>query len=328
MGIYVWGTGCGASELFKKGLLKEHIAAFVDTHPIADAFLGKPVLTPEQLPIEEVELLLVASRHTQSVLSTCLALGLKRDVLFFTKNRYQLQDINAECITAAQLLGSSLVDKLQEPCQIIREPRMKYPEILTVHDKSQDYVRIKTLELLAASVQNVPGAIAELGVYKGDFARLLNLLFPTRKLYLFDSFQGFEPQEAARELNSEHCGTDFINAHANTSVPSVLKKMPYPDLIDVREGYFPFSAGNLNEHFALVSLDVDFEETTYTGLSWFWPRLNPGGYLLLHDYNSPDLSGVKAALLHYEMEHNTHLPGVPLCDINGTLVLCKPGVFC
>ena len=34
MGIYVWGTGCGASELIEAGLEKEKIAAFVDSFPM------------------------------------------------------------------------------------------------------------------------------------------------------------------------------------------------------------------------------------------------------------------------------------------------------
>ena len=46
MGIYVWGTGCGASELLEQGLELERICGFVDSYPCADTFLGKPVLLP------------------------------------------------------------------------------------------------------------------------------------------------------------------------------------------------------------------------------------------------------------------------------------------
>ena len=51
MGIYVWGTGCGASERIEAGLETERIAAFVDSFPMGEVFLGKPVLLPEQLPV-------------------------------------------------------------------------------------------------------------------------------------------------------------------------------------------------------------------------------------------------------------------------------------
>ena len=85
----------------------------------------------------------------------------------------------------------------------------------------------------------------------------------------------------------------------------------------------PALTGCATERFALVSLDVDLEESTLAGLRWFYPRLNACGYLLLHDYNAPRLPGVKKALLRYEAERGQRIPAVPLCDVNGTLVLCK-----
>ena len=86
-------------------------------------------------------------------------------------------------------------------------------------------------------------------------------------------------------------------------------------------GYFPASAEGLEARFALVSLDVDLEESTLAGLRWFLPRMNPGGFLLLHDYNNPALPGVRAALRRFEAEIGKRLSAVPLCDVNGTLAV-------
>ncbi len=99
--------------------------------------------------------------------------------------------------------------------------------------------------------------------------------------------------------------------------------MPHPERVIVRAGLFPSSAEGIEERFALVSLDADLEESTLAGLRLFWPRLSPGGFLLLHDYDSPLLGGVKRALARYEAELGKALPAVPLCDVNGTLALCK-----
>ena len=96
-----------------------------------------------------------------------------------------------------------------------------------------------------------------------------------------------------------------------------------PENIIVKPGFFPESLNGLEEQFCLVSLDVDFEETTLAGLQYFWPRLAKGGYLLLHDWGSPKLPGVAKALARYEAELGQTLPAVPLCDTGGTLVLCK-----
>lgn len=119
----------------------------------------------------------------------------------------------------------------------------------------------------------------------------------------------------------------FVQAHRNAGVEKVLRLMPHPEKLVIKQGLFPASLDGLEERFALVSLDVDLEESTLAGLRWFYPCLNPGGFLLLHDYNSPRLPGVKRALRRYEAELGKHLPAVPLCDVNGTLVLCKDNQF-
>ena len=49
-----------------------------------------------------------------------------------------------------------------------------------------DYIRLSTLELISFEIKkrNLVGNVAELGVYKGKFARYINQFFPDRKLYL------------------------------------------------------------------------------------------------------------------------------------------------
>ena len=90
----------------------------------------------------------------------------------------------------------------------------------------------------------------------------------------------------------------------------------------LRPGLFPATAAGLeDERFALVSLDADLEESTLAGLRFFYPRLLPGGFLLLHDWASPRLPGVARALECSEAELGRALPAVPLCDLNGTLVI-------
>lgn len=324
MGIYVWGTGCGAGELIEQGLVPEQITAFIDNTPSSDSFLGRPVIKPERLSVKDVQLLIISTRHAEAVRNQCLSLGLKSETLLCLKNHYLLADLNESYETARELLGSKITTELCYPCHIIREPAGVPDTLPASGEKENDYVRVKTLEMLAAAAASIPGAVAELGVYRGNFARIINFLFPERTLYLFDTFEGFEEHEAAQELKAQTCGEAFLQAHKNTAADRVLKLMPHPEKIIVHQGYFPESLNNLEERFALVSLDVDFEETTYAGLSYFWPRMNSGGYILLHDYNSPSLSGVRKAVQRYENDHQLRFPAVPLCDVNGTLILCKP----
>ena len=319
MGIFVWGTGCGASELIEQGLEKDRITAFIDSFPSGETFLGKPVLLPEALCINACELLIVTTRHTDAVAARCSALGIPESKVLFLKNNHLLSDRNDRCTAAENLLGKELLSRLLPKQQIVPTPIQLSDSPLPERDLTNDYVRLATLELLCRKLKNIPGAAAELGVYKGFFARCINQLMPERTLYLFDSFEGFAPEDCAAEA--------FQAAHANTAVDRVLEIMPHPEKIVIKPGFFPSSLGGLEDIFCLVSLDVDFAQTTLEGLRWFWPRLSAGGYLMLHDWGSKKLPGVAEALKEFEAEIGTSLPAVPLCDVGGTLVLCKYSEF-
>ena len=315
MGIYVWGTGCGASELIEAGLETKRIAAFVDSFPMGDTFLGKPVLLPEQLPLENCDLLIITARHADSIGSRCAELGIPAKKCLFLKNNMVLTDRNTACTHAKALLGEGLLKKLLPGQHIVPTPAQLAATSLPDRDLSNDYVRLATLELLCRRLKEVSGAAAELGVYRGFFARCINQLLPQRKFYLFDSFEGFAQEACAAE--------SFQAAHRNTAIDKVLSIMPHPETVTVKPGFFPESLEGLEERFCLVSLDVDFYQTTLDGLRYFWPRLEQGGYLMLHDWGSPKLPGVAQALSDYEAEIGSPIPAVPLCDVGGSLVLCK-----
>ena len=314
MGIYVWGTGCGASELIEAGLEPDKIAAFIDSFLSSDTFLGKPVLLPDQLDPDACSLLIVTTRHASAVADTCQSLGIPREKTLYLKNNTVLQDLNQGC-TAASELDESIRKKLLPKQNIVPTPAALSDSLLPQRDLSNDYVRLATLELICRKLKDVPGAAAELGVYKGYFSRCINQLMPDRTLYLFDSFAGFSSDANASE--------SFQAAHQNTAVEQVLAILPHPDKAIVKPGFFPESLQGMEDRFCLVSLDVDFYETTLEGLRWFWPRMVKGGCLMLHDWGSPKLPGVAQALSTYEKELGQKLPSVPLCDIGGTLILCK-----
>lgn len=321
-GIFIWGTGCGAGEL--ASALPGHVCieAYVDSFPMAAEFMGRPVIKPEKLKELSAELVIVSARQSRDILDKCMQLGLERDSLLFIKNSCTLTDMNTGLARAERLLGRELLSALIPRYHVLREPMKIYDSPLTERDYENDYVRVKTLESVCRRLETVPGAAAELGVYKGGFARCINALMPKRRLYLFDTFEGFESSEAMRERRSGNLSEGVAEAHKNTSLERVMSLMPHPDMVKPVVGHFPQSLNGLEDSFALVSLDADLEESTYQGLEYFVPRMEEGGYVFLHDYDSHEFAGVKKAVERYEKEHGLRFKALPLCDVNGTLVIC------
>lgn len=184
-----------------------------------------------------------------------------------------------------------------------------------------DYIRLSTLELLCHEIltNNVPGNIAELGVFKGKFSRYLNQHFPERSLYLFDTFEGFDKRDAVTEQHNNYSSAD--QDFSATSVQAVLNIMPYPKKCVVKKGYFPESATGLEDTFALVSLDTDLYEPIYNGLVYFYPRLSQGGYIMIHDFNNDQYKGVRDAVIRFCGEQK--IGYVPIPDKAGSVVICK-----
>ena len=129
-------------------------------------------------------------------------------------------------------------------------------------------------------------------------------------------------KRAAEEMGKQNCNAAFVEAFKRTSIQTVLEKMTAPEQVILRPGIFPGTAAGVEEHFALVSIDVDFEQSTLAGLEFFYPRLSPGGYLLIHDYNSR-LAGVAEAVARFERKLGRNVAKVPLCDRSGTCVITR-----
>jgi O-methyltransferase len=115
----------------------------------------------------------------------------------------------------------------------------------------------------------------------------------------------------------------MLNAHAfrDTSTTLVLSKMVKPENVIIRKGYFPETAAGLNERFCFVSLDADLYQPILNGLEYFYPRLEHGGYIFVHDFDSLIWTGVKAAVLDYCSKNR--ISYVPILDRGGSVIITK-----
>jgi O-methyltransferase len=184
-----------------------------------------------------------------------------------------------------------------------------------------DYVRYATLGLCYEEIvsRNVQGNVAELGVFKGDFAARLNQLFPDRKLYLFDTFEGFNEKDITTEHQKGFSGgeQDF----SKTSIEHVHSRMAYPNNCIFKKGYFPDTATGIDDQFCFVSLDADLYAPMREGLKFFYPRLSTGGYIFIHDFNNDQYKGVRQAVTEFCNSNNISYTPIP--DNGGSVVIVK-----
>ena len=186
-------------------------------------------------------------------------------------------------------------------------------------------VRAASMRLIAEQIDRagIPGDTAELGVFQGAFAALLNEALPGRSLHLFDTFEGF-PAEHARQDHAAGYSAAEGGDFSETSPETVLAALPHPENVVLHQGIFPETFAGLEGcRFCLVSIDADLYQPTLDALERFWPRLSPGGALILHDYNSAQYSGAGSAIRTF-CAARTLFP-VPLGDLHGSAVLMKCG---
>lgn len=148
------------------------------------------------------------------------------------------------------------------------------------------------------SIYNIAGNVAEAGVFQGEFAKIINASFGDRKFYLFDTFEGFSELDIEYEKKNGY--SDAEKGHLSiTSEELVLSKMPYRENCVIKKGYFPDTAIGINDTFCFVSVDMDLYKPTYEALMFFWPRLEKGGCILLHDFFSEGYEGINAAVSEF-----------------------------
>lgn len=167
------------------------------------------------------------------------------------------------------------------------------------------------------AIRSVQGNVAEVGVYQGEFASHLNRVFKDRKLYLFDTFEGFSD-------NDIHVNDEVImgmDKFKDTNIENVIKKMKYPEQVIVRKGWFPDTAKDVDDEFCFVSLDTDLYKPIMSGLEYFYPRLVKGGYIFIHDFGSYNWSGVRRAV--YEYCDRNQISFVPILDKCLSIIITK-----
>ncbi len=193
--------------------------------------------------------------------------------------------------------------------------------LLVMERSFRDRVRFYNLWLQIERLKkkSVAGAFAELGVHKGLTSKVIHLMDEHRKFYLFDTFEGFPSKDLKSENQTDSRFSDEM--FADTSMDEVKAFISGNNQLEYVKGYFPdTSIGLENEQFALVHIDADLYAPTVAALEFFYPRLTPGGVIIVHDYNH-NWDGIPMAV----NEFITSIPEslIELADWQGSAMIIK-----
>lgn len=165
-------------------------------------------------------------------------------------------------------------------------------------------------------VRKVPGPIAECGVYRGATLLPMGLYVEQNGLdkfvYGFDSFAGFDHSikidlAIPSAFNDQKCEGGF----RDTSLSDVQRRIDILGLqsrIKLIPGYFRDTL-QLEEsrHYSFAHLDCDIYESYSICLGYFYERMNPGGIILLDEYNDPPWPGCNRAVDEFTKKEHLEL---------------------
>jgi predicted O-methyltransferase YrrM len=152
------------------------------------------------------------------------------------------------------------------------------------------------LTQLMKLVEKVPGDIVECGVHIGSSAYAMCWTFERmgqrRTYHGFDSFEGLSPPGV-------NDGTHW-EAGSLTSPESVARTNLAEYDVNLYRGWIPDRFDEVvGRPIAVTHIDVDLEEPTRQSLDFFYPRIAPGGLIVIDDYGAATCPGATLAVDRY-----------------------------
>ncbi|MFZ2106735.1 MAG: TylF/MycF family methyltransferase [Roseiarcus sp.] len=171
--------------------------------------------------------------------------------------------------------------------------------------------------------RRVPGDLIETGVWRGGSTIFMRAALKVagdsdRTVWVADSFEGLPVPKDSRD------GADFSHVeHLAVSIEQVRANFARFDLLDAQvrflKGWFCDTLATAPiERLAVLRLDGDLYSSTMDALEALYPKVSPGGYVIVDDYGSwPEC---KRAVDEYTNKNNIQ---VDLNVIDGTDVFWR-----
>ncbi len=179
--------------------------------------------------------------------------------------------------------------------------------------------------------EDVPGDLVECGIWRGGACILMRAVLAAygdekRSVWLCDSFEGVPPPDT-ENYEEDKVPWYAMGLHRAAPVLAVTQaevKANFEryglldDQVRFLPGWFKDTLADAPiDQIAVLRLDGDLYESTIQALDALYPRLSPGGYCIIDDYN---LEGCRQAVADYREKHAI---SAEIVDIDGTGVLWR-----
>lgn len=169
--------------------------------------------------------------------------------------------------------------------------------------------------------KQVPGDVIETGVWRGGSSILMRAILKAfdvtdRSVWVADSFEGLPPPNPSK-YPADEGDTHHLNDYLRATLEEVRGNFARYGLLDDQvhflKGWFKDTLPSAPiEKLAVIRLDGDMYESTMDALTALYPKLQPGGFLIVDDYV---LDSCRAAVT--EFRRLNHIDE-PIIDIDGT----------
>jgi hypothetical protein len=214
-------------------------------------------------------------------------------------------------------LDSEIEDKIEEHCNEYGISPLDAVKLFPVLVRRQWLKRFLAHTELFLKTLEVPGDVAELGVFRGlglmTWANLLESYCigdRTKIVYGFDNWKGFtelSPEdgyevESVKKKSGGFSPEEYYNELLNAiSIFDMDRFIPWKDRVklikgDIEETVPKFLDENLGVRFSLIHFDCDLYRPTKRALEELWPLLSRGGVVLFDEYGIHDWPGETKAV--------------------------------
>lgn len=160
--------------------------------------------------------------------------------------------------------------------------------------------RARTLNRLAQKCERagIPGALVDCGCYNGGSSVMMSTGAPSREVWAFDSFEGL-PEATDRDPDRARGWAGVLRA-SEDRVREGFERFATPARLQIVKGWFqdtfPSAAPKIDQ-VAVLHADGDWYDSVRLTLETFYPKVAPGGFVVIDDYN--EWEGAKTATDEY-----------------------------